>query len=341
VSTLSDFLSSAKDDLDHGRPRQLSVRGLLEQWGAKRRGAVIVAQVNHDLTAAGLATVPPFEDVVWIDDEVSLVKVVAGQTTVPTASEPDTGVASDIGDSGVLRVRQIKAAHGPLERVSPQDTLERAQSLMLEKNYSQLAVLSGERELRGFVSWESIAKALIVSRDCTLDNVVLPADPPLRLSDDLLSNVPRIVDKGFLFVEGTDRRISGIVTVADLAEEFEESARPFFLVGDIERRLRRIVERIPPELGPPAETDEGEEGVSGSSSPEDMTFGDYLRLFEQPAVWSSFGWRIDRVAFVHQLDRIREIRNDVMHFSADPLDEKQAEALRRFVETLQVLSPVV
>jgi hypothetical protein len=36
---------------------------------------------NHDLAAAGLATLQPFEDVMWIDDEVSLMKVTQGPSS--------------------------------------------------------------------------------------------------------------------------------------------------------------------------------------------------------------------------------------------------------------------
>jgi restriction system protein len=334
-----DFLSRVNDELSRGTSPRLTVRELLDHWGAKRRGAVIVAQISRDLGATGLATVPSFEEVVWIDDEVSLVQRSATEAERPTPNEPDAGASSEIGASGVLRVRSIRAAHGQLASVRPQDTLEQAQSMMLENDYSQLAVLSG-RELRGFVSWESIAKALIVNPDCALERVVVPADPPLRLDDDLLTNVPRIVERGFLFVEAIDRQIGGIVTVADLAEEFENRARPFFLLGDIERRLRRMVDRVPLEMLPSETQESGDRGNGGPRSPEDMTIGDYQHLFERPAVWDMLAWRIDRVRFVHQLDQVRVIRNDVMHFSSDPFTREQAHVLRQFVRTLQVLDPL-
>ncbi len=37
------------------------------------------------------------------------------------------------------------------------------------------------------------------------------------------------------------------------------------------------------------------------------------------------------------LDRVREIRNDVMHFDPDPLPDSDLAALRRFVKFLQAL----
>jgi hypothetical protein len=83
--------------------------------------------------------------------------------------------------------------------------------------------------------------------------------------------------------------------VADIAEEFENRARPFFLLGDIERRLRRLrrlVSRIPSELLP----------SDAPSSPEDMTFGQYQRLFERQVVWDSFQWKLDRALYVTQID---------------------------------------
>jgi predicted transcriptional regulator len=325
---VDDFLSSLSQSLGPADSQQLTVRELLGHWGARRRGAVIISQISSDLAEAGFATVPPFQDVMWIDETVSLVRRHGDSAPPPHVADLTTGSSAELADSGVLRVQSIKSAHGPLVSVGPQDSLGQAQGRMLQHDYSQLPILSG-RDLRGVVSWESIAKALVVSPDCSLEDVKAPIDPPLRLEDDLLSNVSRIVEQGFLFVEGPDRHISGIITVADIAEEFENRAKPFFLLGDIERRLRRLVGRIPQELTP-ADT---------PISPEDMTFGQYQRLFERAEVWDSFQWKLDRPWFVKRIDAVRQIRNDVMHFSSDPFTDEEALELRHFVKTLQVLDP--
>ncbi len=56
------------------------------------------------------------------------------------------------------------------------------------------------------------------------------------------------------------------------------------------------------------------------------TFGEYIRLLENGERWTKLGLKIDRVKFTEQLRRIRDIRNDVMHFDPDGITE---DALRR------------
>jgi hypothetical protein len=36
---------------------------------------------------------------------------------------------------------------------------------------------------------------------------------------------------------------------------------------------------------------------------------------------------------------MRELRNDVLHFSPDPIDEDQLVELRRFIKWLKILDP--
>lgn len=53
------------------------------------------------------------------------------------------------------------------------------------------------------------------------------------------------------------------------------------------------------------------------------------------------GLRVDRVVFCAEMDKVREIRNDVMHFDPDGIDEEQYDQLRRFsrlMDELEALS---
>ena len=45
----------------------------------------------------------------------------------------------------------------------------------------------------------------------------------------------------------------------------------------------------------------------------------------------------DRKTFIEELETIRNVRNDVMHFRPAGLDEDKKDLLRRFVEYLRVL----
>ncbi len=71
-----------------------------------------------------------------------------------------------------------------------------------------------------------------------------------------------------------------------------------------------------------------------------MTLGEYLRLLENTERWNRLGLPIDRVQFCKQLDDVRQIRNNVMHFDPDELRPEDIDKLRRFVRLMQELAKV-
>ena len=72
----------------------------------------------------------------------------------------------------------------------------------------------------------------------------------------------------------------------------------------------------------------------------DLTFGEYIRLIENPQRWNKLKIAIDRATFVDQLNRVRSIRNDVMHFDPEGLDNEDLAFLRDFSRFLKGLRDV-
>jgi hypothetical protein len=122
--------------------------------------------------------------------------------------------------------------------------------------------------------------------------------------------------RGFLFVRNEFNEVAGIITAADVAERYGEMANPFILIGDLDRLLRRAigrkisVEEVVAACGP---------SRSQIKSYDDMSMGDYQRVLENPTLWAKLGLPLDRATFVARIDRIRGVRNAVMHFNPDPL----------------------
>jgi hypothetical protein len=75
-------------------------------------------------------------------------------------------------------------------------------------------------------------------------------------------------------------------------------------------------------------------------SASDLTFGEYRRLLEDPLRWSALGLELDRAVFVQLLDKVRETRNDVMHFDPDGIEDQALGVLRDFVKFLRTLQTV-
>jgi len=67
----------------------------------------------------------------------------------------------------------------------------------------------------------------------------------------------------------------------------------------------------------------------------DLTFGDYVRLFEDQRVWAKLNLSIDRVVLTRLLDDVRKVRNDVMHFDPDPMTSDELAILKSAVRLMQ------
>jgi restriction system protein len=338
AETRSTFLKEAAER-DLPNLVSMTARELLDLWSYKRRGSWIIGQIERELAAAGLTTDPPFQ-YIWIDSPVRLVPTRLEEGTGETEVE-DEATSSPEGSAPstevTLHVGRLGSANRPVCSVPLDSPLIHAQSLMMRYDYSQLAITSDGRNLRGAITWESIARASMRGTPSQVVECRVDAES-VRSKDDLIRHIPRIVQAGYVFVRSHDESLCGIVTTADLSEEFATLAAPFFLIGEIERRLRRAVDRVftPDELN--VIRDPADSGRAVASA-EDLTMGEYIRLLEEPARWARMDWPVERQVFGEFLDQVRQLRNDVLHFSPDPLDEEELDVLRRFIALLRFLDP--
>jgi hypothetical protein len=91
-------------------------------------------------------------------------------STNKTAAPVAEALNSPAGDAGVvevavvalvnaiIRVSRIPSANRDVVSVLPTDPISKATTLMSFEGYSQLAIMQGQREVRGMITWESIAK---------------------------------------------------------------------------------------------------------------------------------------------------------------------------------------
>ena len=148
-----------------------------------------------------------------------------------------------------------------------------------------------------------------------------------------------IASDDYVLVQALDKTICGIVTASDLNEQFRLLAEPFLLVAEIENGVRRLLHgkfTLAELTSAKAPGDDARQ----IETPADLNFGEYIRLIENEERWKKLKIEIARVAFVTQLNRVREIRNDVMHFDPDGLDEGDLKFLREFASFLKQLRDV-
>jgi restriction system protein len=306
-------------------PVQLPIRELIGYWNAYGRGHRVRTRIREDLRHGGLQTDPDF-GVGHIDNIVRLVPFDVGVEVEP---------AEALEREESLRVGALKAATQTVLTVNPQASIPEAMTLMALHDYSQLGVAASSRSFMGAITWESIGFARMTGEPTEVRQATVPAER-VKLTDDLLPLLPMIAQAGFVFVLKRDETLSGIVTAADLTLEFGDLARPFFLLGEIERRLRGVMDkRFTAEELAGAQLPGDDREITEA---ENLTLGEIIRLLEAPANWGRLEWTIDRSVFVSRLDEIRELRNGVMHFSSDLPSAQDVEKMAHFLNLLRAIT---
>ncbi len=285
-----EFLQSAKKAAESGSPDRMSVRELIGIWGAPGRDFGVNERVDADLGNHGMTTKPDFR-AVTLDDTVAVVLTTERATDeTPTSPVEDAmdleatppqiiaAVSEGSWDHG-LAIGNLPSASKKVCSVKPDATFEEAITLMLTEDFSQLAVMTSPRELKGAVSWKSIAKARNANPGAKLSAAIVKAEA-VPSTADLISMLPVIQHQEFVFVHGPDRSITGIVTLADVVQAYGQVASPFFMIGRIDQSLRRIIEdtftlkTITPLIDP--------DDLRGISSYGRLTMGDYRQILGNP-----------------------------------------------------------
>lgn len=249
-------------------------------------------------------------------------------TTIPENAE--ASVTSSVDP--VIRVASLAAANRGVKSVSVNDDLEIATTVMLFENYSQLAVMQGARDVKGMISWESIARrsmqlpAPSKVQDCMIEARIVNG------TDALSDTLPLVEQHGYVLVRDKGK-ITGIVTATDFATELASMSQAFISVGTIERLIRNKLH--------PCLTDldfTHLEQHSRAFTEKDfsrLTFGENVRLMERPEIWSRLKVSVDKVEFTKRLILVADIRNDVMHFGPDPLSPSQSKSLQQMESFLR------
>lgn len=330
----------------------ITVRELILWFGSTRRGTRVVYTIRHYLRKHGLSTLPDFESVP-LDASIRFHKIPdAAAVIVKNTEDESTTNVTDIHEanrnpedevevivefvSGAVaepayRVSRLPAANVDLITVKPDETLIQAITLMLRHDYSQLPVMTNDRDVKGVISWESIGPKLAFTQNKSghVRDFMRPHNE-IMASDSIFSAIPRIVDNNYVLVRAEDRRVTGIITTADLSMQFKQLSEPFLLLSEIENHIRKLIDEkfTKAELKSTADPNISDREIETVA---DLTFGEYIRLFQNPKLWLKTGIQIDQKIFVAELDKIRIIRNDVMHFDPDGISEENHKLLHNFV----------
>ena len=336
--SLDEDIPASAAELTEAVPIEISIRDLIQIWGYRRRTSNIVDIINKGLDDLGLSVVPQISEG-WIDSKV---RVTAAVPTADSVSESTS--ESTFGDrsseepkpQSSLRysVSTMSSAKQEIAAVSLSDTISLAATLMSLRDHSQLAVIDSEGQLVGAVTWESIATCQVFGRKDYVRDATRPAHSVLP-SADLLGQIEEIYRSGFVFVRDHANRPIGIITAADLTRRFGNDHRPVVLIEEIERRLARRIQLI-------VDHDETMlKGINGykPSGATTFSFGSYVTVIQnRPECWELLGFAgVEREVFGQTMEDVRLVRNSLMHFSPDPLDDTDLMLLDDALRFLRVL----
>lgn len=330
----------------------VSVRLFIAWFGAERRGSSVVWTIRQYLEEAKLRTIPDF-DSVYIDSKIRFAIVEAeveakssevipskeAQCDAPAPCESQAELIAGAISDPAFRIGRLASANTKPLSVTPDSTLSQAVTLMLRHDFSQLPVMTNDRDVKGIVSWESIGSRLALGRKIAFVRECMKAHHEVFSNDSLFRVIAQIVEHSYVLVRGEDRTITGIVTTTDLSLQFQQLSEPFLLLSEIENHVRLLIDGrfTADELALAKDSADADRKIA---SVADLTFGEYIRLLENPASWEKTGLSVDRAIFIRELDQVRRIRNDVMHFDPDGITDDDHQLLLYFVQFLHELRSI-
>lgn len=352
-------LRQIAESVVQGKTVTASPREILSWFGQKRRGVNVVNYIQFRLKQHDLVTVPDFE-YEFIDGIVSFQSTKVekpseasassslelnstADVTKETIAEEDVDRTPDarvITTDPTYRIGKLAAANKAPIAVSPDAEINQAVTLMMAHDYSQLPIMVGERTVKGLFSWKTLAEYQhFHSRPATVKDCMSTCHI-ISSEMSIFDAVSEIVRHQVVLVRNpSNNAITGIVTTTDLGLQFRQLGEPFLLLGEIENHIRRLLDGCfnKQELESVRDPSDDERTID---SVADLTFGEYLRLIENPDRWTKLGLAQDRKVFIEQLDTVRLIRNDVMHFDPDGIADEDLSTLREFAAYLQSLANV-
>lgn len=307
------------------KPREITARELFNAFNFERRTPGNCYWVDKFLNENSLMVDPHYNDV-WIDEKIQLKHKPIAQTAIPI--DP------------IRRINTLDSANTIPEYVNNDASLLAATTIMQSHDFSQLPVINGNvRNLVGYISWETISKSKIngVNSDMVKD-YVNPNVATLSPDTPLIQAIEIVRKHDFAVVLAKDKSLYGIVTVSDVTTQFIEETEPFVLLSELEGHLRNLLRNniLVEDLKKLCTREPGHE----ITSIDEMTFGDYVTMFGNEKQWGKLkiSRMADRKTFIEELEEIRGLRNDVMHFRPAGLEDGKKELLRKFVDYLRTLA---
>ncbi|GAA3972582.1 CBS domain-containing protein [Pedobacter ginsengiterrae] len=334
MSSLEVFFQEIKNSK---KIKKTTPQIICSKYGVVKRGWKVIEAINNLLEKHELTTNLDFGNAYYYGEIEIIPKpklAASGEVKKPKYSDAIPRL-SLLRAANINNLVEEEGGCGLLG-VNKDTPLIEATTMMLRYNFSQLPILSGTRDVLGLISWKSIGIALTLGKkcesvlDCREDVEVLNIDEPIFKAMNV------ILAKEVILVRDKKNTISGIVTATDLGEQFLKLSEPFLIIEQIENLVRRLLDGklTFDDIKKVLDLSKHDKEIHSLA---DLNFGHYVRIMENPELYAKLGLRIDRVILQKMLQETRIIRNDVMHFKPEEIEQKDLEALRQVLNFLTTI----
>ncbi|MFI7425256.1 CBS domain-containing protein [Nonomuraea sp. NPDC049684] len=237
----------------------------------------------------------------------------------------------------VLRVGDLPTARiAKLVSLSPADTLARAETLLTLHKFDRLPVLVDASTLLGVATLRSISIVRMSARSADLLAAVQQAHV-VSIEAELENVMPILTYHGFAYVQDEQSHVSGIVTLKGALSLLERFSGTHLPLGEIERRLRGIVNQAFHTIAELRDVT----GRSRIHSVEDLDLGGIEHVLRRADCWHRLGWQVDQDAFIEEVSAVRQIRNGFAHHRGavlSPPNDGEVDRLVTFLSWLRALT---
>ena len=338
---IPDELIEIQKRVQAGEHPAVTVRVLLSWfWGSQRRGRWVASVIREALNALELITFPDF-NYTFLDNSVAFFRPdkEAKETTPPL--EVETPTAPELVTVEVLasldptyRIERLGIATKAPVSINPDAPITEAVTVMLRHDFSQLPVMTNEREVKGVISWKSLGSRLAFGKSCEFVRDAMDRYSEISADDSLFQAISLLQQHDCVLVRDSAKKIVGILTAYDITLTFRQLAEPFLILGEIENHIRILIDGkfTKQELSSVRDPEDPSREVESVTN---LSLGECVRLLENPKYWDRLGIPVHRATFIKDLDQVRNIRNDVMHFDPEGIGNDDLRRLREFVAFLE------
>lgn len=314
---------------------KVSTKTIISNYGVSRRGWRVIQGVNDLLNKYELTMEPSFETANFYGQ----VEILPKPTIQVNGALKNPKYIDSIPRLGIIKSSDLVNSENKDETllsIKKESTIKEAVSLMALHNFSQLPILTSKRDVYGMISWKTIGKALAFGKKCEFVKDCFEPIEVLNYDEPLFKAVKIILSKEVILVRDFKNEISGIITATDVGEQFLILSEPFLLIEQIENLIRQLLDDklTFDDINKVLDVTKYDKEIKHLS---DLSFGHYVRILENEKLFQKFEIFVDRVILKNMLEEVNVIRNEVMHFSPEALEEKDLIILRKTLDFLQII----